>query len=384
MSSSSPPDLILFCPSSFGGIPDYAHHQAEALGRAGGSVLMLCPPDYPHRAEHYRQDKCLPGGGARPANKLVRVGKLVSEMMGGYRVLAKRVRESGAKRVLMASYGEYLAPLWAWRMRALRKEGVIFGAVVHDPVRDFVVGPKLWHQWSISEGYSYLDHAFVHEPIQLDTGARKVELRTHVIPHGPYPFPDPVRTRSEVREELGIPESVPLFLSFGHVRDGKNLGLVLEAMAKVRDAWLLVVGTEAGTGHTKSADYRKKAEDLGIADRCRWIIGFASPEEAANCFIAADFALLTYERRFRSASGVLNVAARYRRPVLASCGESNLASAVKNYRLGPWVEPDRADEIARGMKDILTSSPEPEWSRYAEENSWERNAELVMLKMEVA
>lgn len=378
---AKPPDLILFCPSSFGGIPDYAHHQAKALGRIGLSVLMLCPRDYPHRAEHYLQEKCLPGGGTRPSIKLVRVVKLVAEMLSGYRVLAKRVRQTGVKCVLFATYREYLAPLWAWRLRRLSRRGVQLAAVVHDPVRDFVLGPRWWHRWSISQGYSFLSHAFVHEAIELDTGWPKQCVRTAVIPHGPYPFPQPTETSETVRQRLKIPAEVPLFLSFGHIRNGKNLSLVLQALQRVPQAWLLVVGGEAGTGHTKSAKYQAMAETLGVADRCRWAIGFASADATANYFAAADVVLLTYTKSFRSASGVMNVACEYRRPILASAGEGNLGSSVQRYNLGIRVQPDSAPEIARGMQALINNPPEPKWACYESENSWARNAELVARAM---
>jgi glycosyltransferase involved in cell wall biosynthesis len=374
--SQNAPALLMHCPSSFGGIPDYAHQQAEALGRAGYRVMMLCQPEFPHRAEAYVQERCLPGQ-RRPKARLVRIARLIEGRLRGYALLSRRIKETGAGAVLLASYEEYLAPLWAWRFRWLRGRGVSFAAVVHDPVRDFVVGPIWWHRRSISAGYSFLDHAFVHEPIELDTGSHPRAVTTHVIPHGPYPFPDPGLTRVDLRIELSIPPDAPLFLSFGHLRDGKNLALILEAMVSVPSVWLLVAGTEAGSGHVSSDAYRRLAEKLGVGDRCRWRIGFASPEKAADYFNAADYVLLTYEARFRSASGVLNVAVRYQRLVLASCGESNLATAVSRYRLGIRVKPDSAMEIARGMSELLAGRVDADWDGYGSDNSWETNARLV-------
>lgn len=375
------PELLLYCPSSFGGIPDYAHYQAEALGKMGVSVLMLCPSDYPHLPKSYRQERSLPSGRDRPKWKLQRMVRLVTELLMGYAILAKWTSELSCRRVLLASYGEYLAPLWAWRFRRLRKKGSFFAAVVHDPVRDFVLGPPWWHRCSISEGYSFLDHVFVHEEIELDTGKRHYEIPRTVIPHGPFPFPKAARKREEIRLELDIPETAKVFLSFGHLRDGKNLDLILEALGDVPDAWLVVVGSEAGTGHRRSSDYQKQARELGVDLRCRWVIGFAKPERVADYFEATDFALLTYNSQFRSASGVLNVAIRYRRPVVVSCGRGNLASMVQKYDLGPWVEPDSGSEIARGMKVVLAGEQSPRWEAYLSDNSWEENARLVAAAM---
>jgi glycosyltransferase involved in cell wall biosynthesis len=370
--------LVYYCACSHGGIADYAHQQAEAIASSGWRVLMLCPTDYPHEPIRYQQDRCLPGTQNRNPFKAVRLLKLVGHLLSCYKILDRRIRETGSQRVLLATYSEYLAPLWAWRLRRLRRSGVVFGAIAHDPVRDFVVGPKWWHTWSISHGYSFLDHVFVHEAIEIDTGVPKQNVKVTIVPHGYYPFPEPTRKRLEVRDKLGIPHDAKLFLSFGHLRDGKNLSKILQALVDVQTAWLLVAGTEAGTGNTKSSEFMKLAKEMGVAARCRWHIDYVPPEVAADFFEAADYVLLTYSSQFRSASGVLNVAARYRKPVVASCGPGNLATTVRQYSLGIYVEPDRVNEITRGMQQICKFPPIPEWDRYASENSWELNAERVV------
>lgn len=303
--------------------------------------------------------------------------QMIRNMLSGYRTLEHRILESGCKKVLFDSYAEYLAPLWAWRFRRLRRSGVRFAAIAHDPVRDFVVGPLWWHRWSISHGYSFLDLVFVHEAIELDTGLPQQKVKCITIPQGTYRFPSPTSSRAEARERLRIPHDAPLFLCFGHLRDGKNLNLIIEALTQIPSAWLLIAGTEAGTGHIKSAELRQMAEKLGVHERCRWNIGFVSPEDAADLFEASDYVMLTYSRQFRSASGVLNVAARYEKPVVASCGPGNLATAVKQYALGIYVEPDSVEEIVKGMKAILSQPPHSLWQQYKDENSWEQNAKLV-------
>lgn len=123
------------------------------------------------------------------------------------------------------------------------------------------------------------------------------------------------------------------------------------------------------------------AKRLGVEGRCTWVVDYVSEEEAANLFTASDAVLLTYDRTFRSASGVLNVAARYRRPVIASSGAGSLRSVVQRYGLGVWVEPDDADALASGFKDWLVSPPSPQWGDYNEDNSWHKNAQVVARAM---
>ena len=49
--------------------------------------------------------------------------------------------------VLLSSYSEYLAPFWVLPHWILAKcFGVTYVANLHDPVRDYVVGPQWWHE----------------------------------------------------------------------------------------------------------------------------------------------------------------------------------------------------------------------------------------------
>jgi glycosyltransferase involved in cell wall biosynthesis len=375
---SSPVDLILYCNSSNGGIADYAHHQAIAFADLDVKVVLLCPDDFQHVSGDYQQVRCLPTIRRRAKHRVFRLIHLARCMLLGYKILQRIVLQKRCKNILLASYSEYLAPLWAWRFRSLRRSGVQFAAIAHDPVRDFVVGPLWWHRWSISQGFSFLDHVFVHEKIALDTGHPNRSINQIVIPHGAYPFPDSSRDRITIRQDMEIPTDAVVYLSFGHLRDGKNLKLVLQAMVHVTSAWLVVAGTEAGTGNIKSAALRELAEELGVSNRCRWIIGYIDAIDVANLFCASDFVLLTYSKTFRSASGVLNIAVHYQKPILASCGQGNLSTSVRNFSLGVCVEPDCVEEIVSGMLKIQNLQLSPKWIAYSVENCWRRNAMLVM------
>jgi glycosyltransferase involved in cell wall biosynthesis len=142
--------------------------------------------------------------------------------------------------------------------------------------------------------------------------------------------------------------------------------------------YLLVAGSGLSSRERTAADYRELATRLGVSERCRWDIRRIPEQEVGNLVEASDLVLLTYSASFRSASGVLNVAACFRRPCLASGGESNLRTVVQRYNLGYWVEPDSATEIAAGLRRWLRDKPVPRWDSYAEENSWSQNASLVV------
>ena len=373
-----PERLLYFCTLSLGGIADYAHEQAKALSDQGLDVTLLCPTDFLHVSSEYHQCRELYSNSSGKTSRSGSRVSLARRILHNAASLDRLISKGGFEAVLFATYSEYLAPLWAWRFRRHAIRNVVFGAVVHDPVRDYQVGPKWWHRWSIAEGFSFLREAFVHDEIALDTVRPMPRLRTTVIPHGPLSLPAPSTTRHQFRKDIGIPDDARLFLSFGHIRDGKNLNLVIEAMREVPDAWLLVAGNEATPGQRQSAEYVTMAKSAGVADRCRWIVRYLSPVEASDCFQACDFVLMTYSDKFRSASGVLNIAVKYQKPLLVTSGEGNLATSVVEYHLGKYLRDSDPSTLAAGMRELDSQEPGRRWLAYENENSWAINAQIIL------
>ena len=372
--------LLYFSPSWFGGLADYAQAQTAALAKMGVQVVFLTS----------KRNTLVPGDGCEVRRELetsqdaselrlpvLRKVDQVRQMLGHFKTLVRTIDAERFDRVLMASYVEYLAPLWAGQLRRLAGGGVVFGAVIHDPVRDFVLGPLWWHRWFVAAAYSFLREAFVHEAIELDTGRPMPNLRTTVIPHGPYRFPRPRRDREQVRAALQIPCSAKVLLSFGHVRDGKNLDLAIRALAGEPRTYLVVAGRVSSSTQKPIEHYQAIAREVGVDTRCRWLIDFIPSDQVGDLFETCDAVLLTYSSSFRSASGVLNAAVAYRRPCIASSGPCNLQSMVVKYGLGVFVEPDDGDAIRRGIQLWLAGMPEPSWDKYERDNAWEKNAEIV-------
>ena len=372
--------LLYYSSASYGGIADYAHEQANALADQGWQVTLLSTPEYPtNRGEKYQIVPLLEEFQSSETlkNRVAKGIDFVAVTIANFRKLTQFIKQHNFQYVLLGSYVEYFAPLWASSLRKLVKKGVKFGAVVHDPVRDFVLGPNWWHRWSIASGYSFLSEAFVHEPIALDTAQIMPQLKTTVIPFGVYSFPLPQASRTDMRTKLQLPLDAKVMLAFGHIRDQKNLDLVIRAMVNFPNVYLVIAGKEQSSGQKPASFYQDLAYSLGVSDRCRWEIRFLSDTEVADLFEASDLAILLYSKTFRSASSALSIATNYRKPCLASAGKSSLQSIVQKYNLGIWVEPDDVNATTTGIQQWLENPPHPQWERYFAENSWAMNASLV-------
>jgi glycosyltransferase involved in cell wall biosynthesis len=210
-------------------------------------------------------------------------------------------------------------------------------------------------------------------------GPRPDGIELHVIPHGPFEVGPPKEGWENVRQRLGFADGDQVFLSFGQIRDGKNLDRFLRVMPQLPDrVRLLVAGSSGGGSQRQPEDYQKLAKELAVAERCVWDIRYVPDDETGDLFAAADYVLMSYSAKFCSASGVLNTAVTCRKLVLASAGDGPLKSAVQGYRLGVFVPPDNDAAILEGARRLIAEPVQPEWERYERENSWQENAKRVI------
>jgi glycosyltransferase involved in cell wall biosynthesis len=369
--------LLYHCAESQGGLAEYSRHQAAALARLPEAEILWHAPAAVDIPEGVSPLGALCVAKRQPGrNTLRRALDFAFDTLSPYRALSQEIAMARPDAVLLSSWSEYFAPLWAPKLRRWRRQGIQFGAVIHDPVRDCVRGPNWWHRYSIRQAYSFLDVAFTHDTTPLDTCGGSAYLKTVQLPHGPYPAPLGEASKTELRRQLGIPETAHVLLSFGHIRDGKNLDQIIASLSLLPSAHLLVAGREQSSGQKPAVHYKELASRLGVADRCHWHTNYIPNHEVWKYFRASDLLLLTYSQGFRSASGVLNVNAQFGLPVLASAGAGPLLDAVKQYQLGSILHNPDATSIAQAVPQALRVTGE--WQRFVEENSWDINVKIVV------
>ncbi len=373
--------VLIFCPAAVGGIAEYTDCQAKALQQLGENVVVLAVPGYlDRRVVVYPVIHGLMEHGAtltqsRLLRRVVKSWRIIyNQWRFAWEVLCRR-----PSLALVACYAEYLSPLWVWpHLLLARGLNQLYAANLHDPVRDYQVGPAWWHHLSVCLAYMPLRFGLVHQrlpsPSPIPTQVKVIET-----PHGIYDLMESLEDPLEIRRRWQVPLGKKVFLAFGFIRDNKNLDLVIRALVDHPDAFLVVMGKAQSTKDRPMAFYLKLSEELGVNGRTRFFDEFVPDEKLAGYFAAADFIILTYDVSFRSQSGVLNVAARARRPVLASAGPSPLQDAVTKFSLGIFVEPDSISALTAGMGLLLRDRiTKPCWDDYEAYASWPANAKIIL------
>jgi glycosyltransferase involved in cell wall biosynthesis len=378
MSVRGESSVFIFSPATVGGVAEHTCYQGRALKSSGVAVLGLVSDGFlagrPLAFETLPVLLPPPSGAPGIWRKL----KLAFQIVANFWILAGQVWQRRPSLVLLDSYVEYLAPFWIWPHWFLARFcGIQYAANLHDPVRDHQVGPAWWHGWSVRLAYLPLKFVLVHdalpEPSPVPSGTAVVE-----VPVGLYELGETPTDAESLRRAWGVKPGQKVFLAFGFVRDNKNLDLAVRALAEVPDAFLVIAGSVASSHDRPFSFYHALASESGVSERCHFSEGFVDDEQLGALFAGTDYVLLTYSASFHSQSGVLSIAARARKPVLASAGPGPLLESVREFSLGLTVEPDSLAAIVLGMQELLASPPLPRWDDYEEAASWSVNAKRIL------
>jgi glycosyltransferase involved in cell wall biosynthesis len=372
------PEILIYSPSVGGGIAEYTLNQAKALERAGARVTCLVSPSFlAGRQTGLRLIICLADPVVPDGSRVFRKARMAWRLIANQLKLAWQNWRHRPDLVLFDSYVEYLSPFWAWPHWLLAGIfGIRYAANLHDPVRNYVIGPGWWHKWSVRLAYLPLDFVLVHDRLQ-EPSPVPPHVRVVQVPHGLYTFGNLSISVQEIRRQWGVKEE-KIFLAFGYVRDGKNLDLAVRALVHVPNAFLVMAGSVASGKDKPFAYYRELAEKMGVLHRCHFEEGFVADEDLGRYFSGADFVLLTYSSTFHSQSGVLNIAARARKPMLASASPGPLVESVRKFQLGVVVEPDSPAAVVSGMQHLLANPASPQWDDYEKSASWAANAQRIL------
>ncbi|MET0181141.1 MAG: glycosyltransferase family 4 protein [Novosphingobium sp.] len=372
-----PRSVLIFAPSPLGGFAEHTHYQAQELARRGVAVTVLCTPGFVKPAERcaYRQARRLLAVSGR--SLFARIGRKLADVLN-YWILAWVVQRERPDLVLMEANTEFAALWWAWPHLLLARSGVTYLANFHDPVRGAILGMRWYGQLLRRLAYGILRGGLIHGPPPPEAWLPRW-LTMVEAPLGVFTDLAARTAPFDARARLGIPADAYLLLAFGHVADRKNLDLLIAALPDLAGVALLVAGTTTSPRHRPVAAYRELAERAGVSDQVRFVDAVIPEADIAAYFLAADAIALTYNAGFVSQSGVLQIAALWDRPILASGGDGPLREAIERHRLGVFVAPDDVGAIVAGVETLRRREVHAAgFAAYRAAASWRINVDRLL------
>lgn len=170
--------------------------------------------------------------------------------------------------------------------------------------------------------------------------ARKIE----VLYAGVAEPPQAVRSRADVRGELGVGDDDPVVVTVARLHPQKALHVLLRAVAKLDSVALIVFGDGPLEGELKEL-----ARGLGIAERVRWL-GYRS--DVADYIAAAD--VFSLSSLWEAVPLAAQEAVLLRVPVVAT-DVGGLGELITDGVSGRLVPKNDVGELATALRETLES-----------------------------
>ncbi len=213
-------------------------------------------------------------------------------------------------------------------------------------------------------------------------GARRVVAkaavpaeRVHVIPHGAFTHLTRATEGSQPAALAGL-EDRRVVLFFGLVRPYKGVDLLVDALAGTPDDVVLLV---VGMPRMPLAPLERRAAELGVADRVRFVPEYVPDADVPAYFRRADLAVLPY--REIEQSGVLYTALAFGTPLLLS--DVGGFPEIAEHGAARLFEPGNTQALHAALTELLDDEParralsERALDLAGGEHSWKRAAALT-------
>jgi teichuronic acid biosynthesis glycosyltransferase TuaC len=227
-------------------------------------------------------------------------------------------------------------------------------------ISDFLL-PRRMIQWAARRAAAIITVCEALRTRLIALGAD--DTRIHTLRNGVdlvhfYP-----RERDEARRRYGVAGTAPVLLSVGHLIERKGHHLVIEALAGLPEAKLLI----AGDGPERTA-LKRLASRLGVAGRVQFL-GRVAHDALDEIYSAADVLVLASSRE--GWANVLLEAMACGTPVVAT-KVWGTPEVVADVAAGLLVESRTADAFAATIARLLAAPPSRAATRlYAEGFSWD-------------
>ena len=307
--ASSPRTIAIIDPlGSHGGHHYYVHNQANSLAALGNRIFVYGPTGDSLDNERYTRIESFSEIYSRQS-KVVRGLRLASQLTRATWQAWRAGAQYNVFHIFRADVLELYPIILSWLLR------IRATCFIHDVERlDADIGSNFLAPIARLSSNLVSHNQFSREALLRRLGG---SADIAVVPHGNYvqDFPHPP-SKAEARAHLHLEPDSQVLLFFGNFRKTKGAEVLLDALAKHRDASKLVVVVAGKMKGPDEGRLRSRIAELGIEKIMDLRLGHVPDDMIAHYFCASDFVLLPYLLIFESGVGLMSMSLG--RPIIAS------------------------------------------------------------------
>ena len=265
---------------------------------------------------------------------------------------AKRIIKFSPDVLLMKYWMSYMAPSLGTVAKKMKKQSKVI--TILDNV---IPHEKRFFDESFTKYFLRQNHGFVVMSDAVKNDLLKFIPTAKYISH-PHPLYDHFGKKTDAidaKRKLNVPEDKKVILFFGFIRDYKGLDLLIDAMSKLNDEYVLVI---AGESYGSFDTYTQQIEKLGIQNRVYLHVRYISDDEARLFFSSADVCVLPYKSATQS--GIQSIAYHFDLPLIAT-DTGGLKESIFLGKTGLIVESPDANLIAKSIANYFTQNLKPKF-----------------------
>ena len=286
-----------------------------------------------------------------------------------WRKTAKAINKMSPSLVIFRYWTPFLGPCLGTIARLIKTKcvTVVDNAISHEPK----LGESFFLRYMLSaqDGVISLSH---HTSKQLNFIKSKPCL---TYPHPINKGLDPMIEKEKARSILGLDNNAPVVLFFGLIRKYKGVGLLIEAIAQLKNKIPGLRVLIVGEPYIPISPYLKQIKELGIEEIISFHTSYVEDKDVGVWFSACDCVVQPYQAA--SQSGITPMALHYHRPMVVT-DVGGLAEGL-DMPVAKIVSPF-ASSIAAGLETILKADPpsEKDFAAHLEKRSWKNFALKVL------
>jgi glycosyltransferase involved in cell wall biosynthesis len=269
-----------------------------------------------------------------------------------YPSAAKTIEKFMPDILLLKYWMSYMAPSLGTVARQIKKNSKVI--TILDNV---IPHEKRFFDESFTKYFLKQNHGFVVMSNAVKNNLLKLKPDAKYIFH-PHPLYDHFGSKVDAenaKHKLDIPSGKKVVLFFGFIRDYKGLDLLIDAIVKLNDEYVLVI---AGEVYGSFEKYSQQIERRGIGNKISLHVRYISDDEVPLFFSSADVCVLPYKSATQS--GITSIAYHFYLPLIAT-DTGGLKETIRHNQTGLIVDSPDANLIAKAIELYFAQDLKPKF-----------------------